>query len=101
MTRAAFIKQLLAANSFIWTNIEPIITIGQIVLAPKYHRATPIKEFLVRGVQFSKGKKSVALINKLDPVDLVTEPNNPYDQFAVAVKTNSHWLLPSRSCRSD
>jgi len=42
-------------------------------------------QFFVRGFQFYKGPKIINQINENDLVDLVREPNNEYDEYAIAI----------------
>lgn len=75
MTRAQFLKNLVGFYG---------LSAFAVDLAVEYQKVY-LLHFFVRGFQYYEGPKIIDRINRDGLVDLVREPDNPYDENAIAI----------------
>ncbi len=75
LTRAQFLKNLIGFYGLSAFSVD---------LAVEYQKVY-LLHFFVRGFQYYEGPKMIDKINRDGLVDLVREPDNPYDENAIAI----------------
>ncbi len=80
LTRAQFLKNLIGFYG---------LSAFAVDLAVEYQKVY-LLHFFVRGFQYYDGPKNIDRINRDGLVDLVREPDNPYDENAIAIYFEGH-----------
>lgn len=84
MNRSSFLSTLITGTRLL-TQAPEIIALGSSLNPVKTYPAIPIYSNFIRGFRFHAGPANLHNMQLQNRLDLVLEPQNPHDPFAVAI----------------